>query len=401
MSLILVPSGNFKFRYNNEELTTETRYDEDDNIVAQISETDKVYFDSNTMSKDYEVYILSDYSDDPVNIVREKQMWFEARSSIVPSKFEVFEIYFEDKNGRKATHSVTDNELYSTEAIMMDAFKHDVGFNETFITYAGVHIKGSKEENINEYNLILDKMALSSSAIPHYCQPQEVVDFLGLRNNDGSPFLISNSTTPSYDVVADLICQAEEAIEQATRTSWTVKRASEELRNTGSVGCLSGSFGGAYMGLYQTSTVGGLANNFFRGIWCQLIHKDIKDIDGKKGDKLEIRVFGDQWRDITDSGMYWIDADKGGIYLRTPFMQKDVSVRATYRYGRDEVPEDMRRAAILFTCKHILQTGQLFRFMFPDTPESEDRWQKVALNFEYEYRALIKGRVDQVVIGGI
>ena len=71
MSLILVPSGNFKFRYNNEELTTETRYDEDDNIVAQISETDKVYFDSNTMSKDYEVYILSDYSDDPVNIVRE------------------------------------------------------------------------------------------------------------------------------------------------------------------------------------------------------------------------------------------------------------------------------------------------------------------------------------------
>lgn len=401
MSLILVPSGNFKFRFKGEEPTIEPIINDDGKIVAQIEESDKVYFDTETMSENYEVYVVADYTDDPVNIIKEKQMWFEARSSIIPSMFEDFEIYFEDSNGRIATHRITDDELYNEQAIMMDALKCEDGFNETYITFIGVHIKGSKEKDITKYSLILDKFALSSSAIPHYCQPQDVIDFLGVRNNDGTPFVISNSTTPSYDVVAGIICQAEQAIEQATRTSWTIKRASNEIRNTGSVGTLSGSFGGAYMGLYQTSTFGGVSNNFFRGIFCQLVHRNIKDIDGEKGDKLEVRTFGNQWRDITDSGMYWIDADKGAVYIRTPFMQKDTSVRATYRYGREEVPEDIKRAAILFTSKHILQTSQLYRFMFPDTPEAEDRWQKVALSFEYEYRAIIKGRVDAIVVGGV
>ena len=55
MSLILVPSGNFKFRYNNEELTTETRYDEDDNIsYYKLIVTDDMKA-INTGQYDYEI----------------------------------------------------------------------------------------------------------------------------------------------------------------------------------------------------------------------------------------------------------------------------------------------------------------------------------------------------------
>jgi hypothetical protein len=399
MSLILVPGEPFLCRYNGTE-SDETQYDEEGKIITSLDEGMDVTFQTEIMSKDYEVFVLAKF-DRAMNIFNERQMWFDAKSSIMPSCFDTFELYFEDKNGRKAVRKITDDELYSLDAILVDSLKCDEGFNKTFVTYAGVHVKGCTEPEFTDFMLIIDRFALSDSPIPHYCQPQEVIDFLGVRNNDGTPFEISNATTPSYDVVAKLICQAEEAIEQATRTSWTVKRAVDEIRNTGSVGWAAGASGSPYMGLFQPSAYYSPSSTYFRGVWCQLIHKDAKNIEGNKGDKIEIRWFGDQWRDITDTGSYWMDNAKGAVYIRQWFFQRDASVRVTYRYGRDEVPEDIKRAAILFTAKHILQTSQLYRFLFPDSPESENRWQKVALGFEYDYKSIIKARADQVVIGGL
>ena len=397
MSLILVPSEEFLHRYNGEE-STEDLYNDEEQLVASIQEADELEFNTNVMSPDYEVYILAKFNSSK-NIGQEKQMWFEARSSDIPSNFDTFELYFEDKNGKTATYKLSDDDLYERLPILCDALKMEEGFNKTFVKYIGVHIKGSKS-NYPEYTLVVERFAMSSAPIPHYCQPQEVIDFLGIRNNDGSEFEISNSTSPSYDVVAKIICQAENAIEQATRTSWTVRRAVDEIRNTGSNSWIGGS-ASPYMGLFQPSAYFSPSTTYFRGVWCQLVHKNAKNIDGRKGDKIEIRWFGDTWRDITDSGSYWMDNAKGAVYIRQWFFQKDASVRVTYRYGLDEVPEDMKRAAILFTAKHILQTSQLYRFLFPENPESENRWQQTAISFQYEYDRLIKARVDQTIIGGI
>ena len=409
MSLVLVPSEDFTLQRDGVWYDSNIILDPvDEHVIASVEQADVVEFTCSVKDSIESDYVIGAFVNDslPFSISNEKQMWFNARSSLMPSELDKFEILFTDKNNRQAHIRISDDDIVDSSPLLMDSMVMDKGFNKTFVSSIGVHIKFKDEKEYEDiiedlqYDLVVDKLAFSSAPVPHYCQPQEVIDFLGVRNNDGSVFEISNSTNPSYDTVAQIICQAENAIEMATRTSWTVRRATNEIRNTGSNswGAASGT---PYMGLFQPSTYFTPTSTYFRGIWCQLIHKNAKDIDGTKGDKIEIRWFGDTWRDITDSGMYWMDNAKGAVYIRQWFFQKDASVRVTYRYGLDEVPEDMKRAAILFTAKHILQTSQLYRFLFPENPESENRWQQTAISFQYEYDKLIRSRVDQTIIGGI
>lgn len=411
MSLILVPSEDFTLFSGDTPVPDNQILDpNDEHVIAELIQSDVVDFTCNLnemTETDIGIYAFTEVTGEIFNIAEEKQMWFNAMSSLLPSQLDTFEILFKDLNGKTAHIAIKDEDLYKKDPLLMDALNEEEGFNATAVATMGVHIVfkdyseyEAKYGSSIKYKLIVRKLIFSSAPIPHYCQPQEVMDFLGVRNNDGSVFEISNSSSPSYDTVAQIICQAENAIEQATRTSWTLRRAKNEIRNIASMS-IQGTGVSPYLGVFQPTGAISTANSFFRGRWCQLIHTNVKDIDADKGDKLEIRMFGDNWRDITGTGAYWMDNAKGALYIRQWFVQKDASVRITYRYGNEEVPEDMRRAAILFTAKHILTTSQLYRFLFPENPESENRWAQTAINFQYEYDKLIKGRIEGVVIGGV
>ena len=393
MTLVLVPSNPFVYRYDGTE-GVDPIVDSEDKVVAELECTDKIKFITETLSSDYEAYLLAEL--DGENIADEKQIWLTLRSSEIPSNFDTYEIYLEDGNGRVARRAISDDELGDSRMIYADSMVQDKGFNSTFVTRIGIHFKGCKTD-ITNFTLIINKFTYTNTPTPHYCQPEDVMRILGVRNNDGTPFVPTESTNPSYETLADLICQAENAIETACRTAWTERRVVNEIRNTGSVAWNS-SGGPAYLGIFQPSSMATPTSVYFRGIAVKLVNSNIKDIDPTKGDKIEIRQFGNQWREAEN---YWIDNEKGIVYIREWFFQKDASVRVTYRYGKDEVPEDIKRAAILFSAKHILETSQLYTFLFPESPESFDRYMRTALSFQYAYDKIIRGRTEQVVIGGM
>ena len=393
MTLILVPSQSFLYRYEGTE-GTEDLIGPDDKVIASLEYTDKIKFSTQTMSSDYEIYVLAEL--DGENIADEKQIWLSIRSSEIPSNFDTYEMYVEDGNGRKASIGITDDELGDSRMIYVSSLVQDKGFNPTFVTRIGVHIKGCKSD-ITNFTLIFNKFSFTNMPTPHYCQPQDVVNMLGVRNNDGTPFVPTEATNPSYQTIADIICQAENAIEAATRTAWTERRVVGEIRNTGSVSW-TGSGGPAYMGIFQPTGMQSPVSSYFRGIAVKLVNSNVKDIDPTKGDKVEVRQYGNNWREVSN---FWMDNEKGILYIRDWFFQRDASVRVTYRYGLDEVPEDIKRAAILFSAKHILETSQLYTFMFPESPESFDRYQRTAVSFQYAYDKIIRGRCEQIVVGGV
>lgn len=393
MTIIIAPTEPFVYRYNGVEGTEPITVD--GTTVVSLVVGDDVTLTTQTMSSTYEVYLLATFDSGAI-ITEEKQIWLNIRSSEVPSNFDAYEMYFEDGNGNTATYKLSDNDMGATERLLMSALVKDKSFNPSYVTRMGVHVKGCKT-SVTNFTLVLTKFSLTNSPTPHYAQPQEVIDFLGVRNNDGTQLVLDEASIPSYDAVADLIVQGENAIEQETRTAWTERRTVNEIRNTASTSWTNSPFNG----LFQPSSQYSPTTTFFRGVFCQLIHKDIKDIDASKGDKLEIRWYGDNWVDITSGGSFWMDNPKGVVYIRQWFFQRDASVRATYRYGRDEVPADMKLAAILFASKRILESGNLYRYLFPENPESGDRWMKTAYSYQMEFDRLVRARADQTIIGGI
>lgn len=409
MSLVIVPGDNFYYKYNGTE-GTETIYQDPEDPTSPIvvdleQDEDYLKYSTQVLTPSYEAYFYAKFPNGE-NIAVEKQIWANIRSSIMPSQFDVFELYLEDGNGKKATIRMTDDDMGIRKMFILSSMVKDKNFNTTYVTKIGVHFKGCSDPTLTNLSIVVNSYALNSSIVPHYCQPQEVADFMRLTNNDGTRMIIDDSSPITYDTLADIISQAEDFIEQETRTSWTEKREIGELRDLSTASSQNGLASTPYIGLFQPTGLNSPALPWFRGYWVQLVHKDIKPLDKTKGDKLEIRWMGNQWNDITPSGddttSVWYDPKKGGLYIRQYFIQRDASVRVTYRYGRDEaVPRTIKRVALLFCAKHIIETGQLYSFLFPEAGEYEDRWSKVALSYGYQIKDLLRAYVDQTVIGGI
>lgn len=400
--IYLCPTSDFVYRIWNH--VTQS-YDEGENPIV-VNDSDRTVLElicqNNIKLNIYDTSLFDDFftlakDEDGVSIASEKQMLISLRATEVPSNFETFELYMEDGNGRKATYSLSDTDMGEIKRIILSAFVYDKGFNKSFVTRFGVHIKGKKTD-IEQFKLIIDKLALVSSPMPNYCQPQDVINFLGIRNNDGTPFMLDESTVPSYDTVADYICQAEGYIDQTTRNAWKEKRAVNEIRNASSTRTGTGS---AYLGILQPSSAYSPITTFSRGIAVKLIYGNVKDIDPAKGDKVEIRMYGNEWVDAT--GSVWLDNAKGILYIRKIFLQQDASVRVTYRYGSDTngIPDDIRKASMLYAGKQIVLNQSLYRYLFPEDNGMFDRQRNIALDYEYQIRQILAERSEQICVGGL
>lgn len=191
---------------------------------------------------------------------------------------------------------------------------------------------------------------------PTYCSVEDVEEYLSLPSIDDPQgiFRFSDVSNPSYSRVEKMILAAEDEIDQRTRRSWRVNYVKDHITSISE----------------YWHDLAGLRHDYLSlgGDFIQL-RRNILPWDPEKGDKLEIRMHSNVWRDITDavdnpdnptrSPNVWIDYKMGKIYLRTRmYQQKGNAVRVSYRYGSDEpIPRGINELCSLIVASNIVNMG--------------------------------------------
>ena len=175
-----------------------------------------------------------------------------------------------------------------------------------------------------------------------YCSVQDVADFLRVD--------ITDTSTPNKSQVSKLILRKEIEIERRTGHAFREAQAKIEVHDMPII--------------YE----------FGWGTPIFLRHRNLRlnenaSFDTSKGDKIEIfqgatstgRGGAARYEDITDSvaGTYEIEPVYGRIYMRGfifTVMRKN-RVRVTYRYGDDNVPQDIEEACIKLVATELLTTS--------------------------------------------
>lgn len=170
----------------------------------------------------------------------------------------------------------------------------------------------------------------------------------------------TDMSSPSRRFVDHLIMSAEDEIDRRLRRSWRVNRVTDHITTAHDYFADRNS-------VYR-------AEYWSHGGNMVQLHKDALPIDPLEGDRIELRVRGDGWRDITDlpdpgsppdpytgapGRAWWMDPESGRLFIRmSRFVVRDNSVRVTYRWGSSEpVPEAIRRACCLMVASQIVENN--------------------------------------------
>lgn len=175
-----------------------------------------------------------------------------------------------------------------------------------------------------------------------YCSVQDVADFLRVD--------ITKTSVPNKKQVDKLINRKEDEIDRRTGHAWRARTANREVHDMPII--------------YE----------FGWGTPIFLRHRSIRTqdnggFDTDQGDKIEIFTGasdggasgGALYTEITDGtgGEYELEPVYGRLYMRGfifTVMRKN-RVRITYRYGEDEVPQDIEDICIKMVCKDLLTTS--------------------------------------------
>lgn len=202
-----------------------------------------------------------------------------------------------------------------------------------------------------------------------YCDPDDVsVFFDKFSGPDGDPMFSDGfgpQTNPSEAEVIMLIEEATEWIEEETGHAWRPKRVKNELFD----------LGGTY---------------YFRaGTPFQLMHRNVRDLDYEKGDRVELfegeradDPHEDGWKEWLssdehtlgrNSGDFWLDSENGVLYVYKArwFWDRYRHLRVTYRYGKEQVPATIRNCAAKYAAAELLRSQQ-FRVTTPGAEEAPD-----------------------------
>lgn len=136
-----------------------------------------------------------------------------------------------------------------------------------------------------------------------------------------------------------------------------------------------------------------------------LKYRNVRQFDANQGDALEV-FNGSTWEDwlaTKQEGIgqdYWIDYDNGIIYFRGLWVYlglKEYVMRAKYRYGKTEVPTDLKMACALLTAATLVESTDM-AFLLPEggtqivsASEKAMRWRERALNILDRYRDWVVG----------
>jgi hypothetical protein len=188
---------------------------------------------------------------------------------------------------------------------------------------------------------------------PTYTTPELVAEAMDLPDptNPMDTYKFSNISHPTYDEVCRRICGFEDQIDRRLMRSWRPHRVVEQVLD---------------IPRYQHDEASWRSDYFLYGGYKIPLQMNILPWDPEKGDKLEIRMYNGNWRDISHqykdgtlmSESFSFDHKGGVMYLRT-YMRQPMygAVRITYRYGGEEgceVPYAIQRLCSLLTAKSIL-----------------------------------------------
>ena len=228
-------------------------------------------------------------------------------------------------------------------------------------------------------------MSVSSSTDTYYCDPDDVARFFEHydefldEETDGSGNVTQEATSPSRSDVMESIKEWSAYIDRETRHGWRANRVEDETHDQ--------------KHLYYWLT----------GHPLNLMKRDLRPLDPEQGDKLEVWT-GNQWEDwLTEGsytqgrdGDYWLDAPVGQLWVyERAFISPHPKFRITYRYGRDHVPEDIKKACAKYVAQDLVH-GDFYGTMVPgnnsagnsDPSETARMWYQQAENAIDNYREL-------------
>lgn len=192
---------------------------------------------------------------------------------------------------------------------------------------------------------------------PIYCTVEDVAHTLDVPSplDPTGTLMFTPTSHPTDQQVEKMIMANEDVIDRRLRRSWrehTVKDYVATIRD------------------YWGDLNGWRFDYYANGGYFIQLRKDILPWDPEQGDKLEVRMYSNQWMDITDQinqdgfGItagrvgFWFDYPMGKLYLRTRQWQpRTNALRISYRYGLEDggdVPPGINRLCALMTAMNVL-----------------------------------------------
>lgn len=154
-----------------------------------------------------------------------------------------------------------------------------------------------------------------------------------------------------------MIKSNEDVIDRRLRVSWRENRVRNEVRSINE---------------YWSDADGVRMQYYARGGNYVQLHRDIIEWDPTEGDRLELRVRGNQWMDISKYAdgegddpegsprghpMFWVDYRQGRVFIRSwRFQTPYNAVRVSYRWGlvNEDVPASITRLCALMTASQVI-----------------------------------------------
>ena len=216
-----------------------------------------------------------------------------------------------------------------------------------------------------------------------YCLSSDIFSFLQMASNSDPTFLgktdFSASTQPTKTEVDAWINETEDDIDRTTMHAWRAIEATEEPHHLKKP-------------VYQVRD----------GSCVKLLHRNIRTLTSGT-DLLEVWD-GSNWVDYLSTKVegrnkdYWVDEKLGMVFIKTYpiYLSRTLGVRVTYRYGETSVPKDIRRACVLGTAVHMLQSED--RSVLLPEGTSNISYNKKIEDWEKRYDKILSDRRELPVI---
>lgn len=336
---------------------------------------------------------------EPFSVAEYLTLQMYIKSTIPPSMFEEYYFFVEDALGNRRRFALKNELVGKFNASSAKMFTEDEDFNISFITKVGF-VLNNPLQDIENFQFHLLELSLSELRQPQYCKPEDVVRFMGLLDNSGRPFKLTQESSPSYEDICNHIIEAEDFIDAQTRTSFRINRVVGEIHDEPFGLNMLGATNRGMMGMFNlpalTSLYGG---KIFTGVPVSLVRRDIRTIDYSLGDRVEVRRIGTIWVDVPEEHI-WQDHQKGIIWIRDYIHMKDSSVRVTYRWGKENVPADITKCCKLQAARQIVATDW-YRANFPVTEDMGYGKIETLNSWNWEIKDILKGYQTQLSVGAV
>lgn len=216
-----------------------------------------------------------------------------------------------------------------------------------------------------------------------YCTSANIFSFLQLAANSDPTFSgktdFDANTKPTQTEVEEWINESEDEIDRSTMHAWRSVTVTKEQHHIKAPS-------------YQLGD----------GSTIKLLHRNIKTLTSGT-DLLEIwdgSNYVDYVANKTEGRNkdYWVNEQDGMIFVKTypAYLPRTFGARVTYRYGETTVPGDIKRACILLTAIHMLQSED--RSVLLPEGTSNISYNKKIEDWEKRYEKIISDRRELPLI---